>query len=105
MCARRMPDATSLCQSLRVNSCADLMDVPLSSDWTMGDPRRTVQPSLQTTALPPYSFATIRILLLRSGVPKKVVIEATFYEEGTRAFQFNVAGLNWDDGQAPAKKQ
>ena len=36
---------------------------------------------------------------------KKVVIEATFYQEGTRAFEFNVAGLNWDDGQAPAKKQ
>ena len=36
---------------------------------------------------------------------KKVAIEATFYQEGTRAFEFNVAGLSWDDGQAPAKKQ
>lgn len=35
---------------------------------------------------------------------KKVVIEAAFYQQGTRTFEFEVEGLRFDDAYKPARK-
>jgi hypothetical protein len=35
---------------------------------------------------------------------KRVAIEASFYQDGTRIMEFDVSGLIWEESKSPTKK-